>query len=149
MYSNHHTLSECIHIYMFLRLFGLVCSFRIVEQMYIYLLHWSTQYTVCRVNIMCAALCCAWNERTFLFMENLDDVQFGFVISATHINVYRLIAIVSMITCNNEFHFMIAPLNFNQWISQSSKKNHTTLHENQLDRGKKGSTDKLMSTHRI
>lgn len=90
----------------------------------------------------------------FLFMKNLDDVQFGFVISvaavavAAHINVYRLIAIVSMITCNNEFHFMIAPLNFNRWIAM--KKPYQQYMKMRTINGKKASSaDKHMSIHRI
>lgn len=102
---------------------------------------------------MCAA---SFNERTFLFMKNLDDVQFGFVISVAavtavavaHINVYRLIAIVSMITCNNEFHFMIAPLNFNRWVAM--KKSYQQYMKMHTINGKKASSaDKHMSIHRI
>lgn len=37
-------------------------------------------------------------------------------------NVYRLIAIVSMITCNNESHFMIAPLKFNRCVAMKKTK---------------------------
>lgn len=46
--------------------------------------------------------------------KTIDDDQFGFVIAGLLISMLaRLIAIVSMITCNNESYFMIAPLKFN------------------------------------
>lgn len=104
----------CMH---FVDYFELAASFRVAEQMCIYLLHF---YQHCINGAARLSVCARATDRhRDSPVKNLDDVPFGFcnkhymLISKC---VSRLIAIVSMITCNNESHFMIAPLKFNRCI---------------------------------